>query len=102
LPCAIYDAKKGFTHNAIYIARGVTDMPAGMCYLSNMPHESTRIVFFIATLNELEIVAFDISNDHLNTPFYEKIYFVAGCKLIRCYLGWKAPGQGGEICLKTI
>ena len=43
-----------------------------------MSHDSVRIAFLIAALNDLDILSADIGNAYLNAPTTEKVYSTAG------------------------
>ena len=43
-----------------------------------MSRDSVLIALLIAELNELDVMACDVGNAHLNAPCREKIWFVAG------------------------
>ena len=81
----------------------MTDTPVGLCYSSVVSRFSIRIAFLIAALNDLDILACDISNAYLNAPCRERIWFVAGLecgkslegkvmKLVRVLYGLKSSG----------
>ena len=68
-----------FIRKARYVTNGaITDIPVGLCYSSVVSCDSPRIAFLVTSLNDLDILACDISNAYLNTPFRERIWFVAG------------------------
>jgi Reverse transcriptase (RNA-dependent DNA polymerase) len=72
---------EGLVCKARYVAAGhTTETPKSLTYASVVTRESVRIGFLIAALNNLEIMAVDISNAYLNADCREKIYFVAGPK----------------------
>jgi len=93
-----------FTHNARYVARGdMYNTSVGFCYLSAVSRDRVRIVLLIAALNDLDILACEISNAHLDAPCREIIWFVAGLecgksleckvmKLARALYGLKSSG----------
>ena len=93
-----------FTRKARYVANGsVTDTSVRLCYSSVVSCDSVRIEFLASALNDLNILACDISNADLNAPFREKIWFVAGLecgkslegkvmKLVRALYGLKISG----------
>ena len=69
-----------FNRKAMYVANGaMTDTPVALCYSSVVSRDSTRIAFLVAALNNLDILACDISNAYLNAPCQERIWFVSGC-----------------------
>ena len=49
-----------------------------LTYSSVATRESVRIGFLLASLNGLEISAFDIENAYLNTPNREKVHVIVG------------------------
>ena len=49
-----------------------------MTYASVVARETVRIVFLIASLNDLKILTGDIQSAYLNAHTKEKIYFYAG------------------------
>ena len=58
-----------FTHKARYAKNGsMTDMKVGLCYSSVVSSDSVRIASLVAALNDLEILACEISNAYLNAP----------------------------------
>ena len=71
--------KMDFTCKARYVANGaMTDTPVRLCHSSVVSRDSVRISFLVAALNDLDILAYDISNAYLNSPLQERIWFVAG------------------------
>ena len=58
-----------FTRKAMYVPNGsMTDTPVGLCYYSVVYCDSVIIALFVAALNDLDILACDISNAYLNAP----------------------------------
>ena len=100
----VFDVKMDFTRKARFVAGGhTTETPVGLTYSSIVSRDSVRIVFLIAALNELDILACDIGNAYLNAPCREKIWFEAGIecghslkgkpmKLVRALYGLKSSG----------
>ena len=81
----VFDIKLdgNFTRKARFVADGSqVDLPKSMTYSSVVSRESVRIAFLLASLNELEVSACDISGAYLNAPAGEKVWFAAGpeCK----------------------
>jgi len=75
----VFDVKMDFTRKARLVAGGhMTDPPATMTYSSMVSHDSVRIAFLIAALNDLEILAADVGNAYLNAETREKVYTTAG------------------------
>jgi hypothetical protein len=99
----IFDVKINLTQKARFVAGGhMTETPASITYSSVVSRDSVRIVFLTAALNNLDIMACDVSNAYLNAPCREKIWFVAGpefgsrqgqvIKIIRSLYGLKSSG----------
>ena len=85
----IFDVKMDFTRKARYLANGsMTDTPVGLCYSSVVSRDSIIITFLVAALNDLDILACDISNAYLNSPCQEIIWFVEGCNRSVCTCTW--------------
>jgi hypothetical protein len=69
-----------------------------------------RIAFLAAALNDLDIMACDVSNAYLNAPCREKIWFVAGpefgsqqgqvVKIVRALYGLKSSGASWRSMLQ--
>ncbi len=75
----VFDIKMDFTRKARLVAGGhVTDVPSVMTYSSVVSRDSVRIMFMIAALNDLDIMAGDIGNAYLNAETTEKVYMIAG------------------------
>ena len=55
-----------------------TDFPKYMTYFSVVSHDTVRIGFLVADLNNLDVLASDIHNAFLEAPNKEKIFFCAG------------------------
>jgi hypothetical protein len=71
----IFDVKCNPTHKAQYIAGGHwMETPTQITYSSVVTWESVRIAFFIAALNELDILAADIGNAYLQAPVSEQVH----------------------------
>jgi hypothetical protein len=74
IPCRLlFDVKLDFTRKTRLVLAGghMADLPAIIMYCmpgSVVPHESVRIAFLIATLNNLEVMAADILNAYLMPP----------------------------------
>ena len=57
----------------------MTEAPASITYSRVVSHDSVRIAFLIAALNDIKIVACDVGNAYLNAaPCRKKVWFVAG------------------------
>ena len=68
-----------FTRKARLVADGhTTAPPSSITYSSVVSRESVRIVFLLASLNDLYIFACDIGNAYSNAKFREKIWTEAG------------------------
>jgi hypothetical protein len=99
----IFDIKMDLTRKARFVAGGhTTETPMSITYSSVVSRDSVRIAFLIAALNDLDIMACDVSNAYLNAPCREKIWFVAGpefgsrqgqvVKIVRALYGLKSSG----------
>eukprot|EP00978_Attheya_sp_CCMP212_P010066 scaffold24179_cov31-Attheya_sp.AAC.1 len=99
----IFDIKIDFTRKARFVAGGhLTDPPASVSYSSVVAHDSVRITFMIAALNDLSVLVADVGNAYLNAPCREKIWFTAGKEfdsragtkivLVRALYGLKTSG----------
>ena len=68
-----------FTRKARFAANGLrTKTPKSLTYSSVVSRDSVRIAFLMASLNDLDISACDISGAYLNAPCGEKVWFKAG------------------------
>ena len=68
-----------FRRNDQFVAGGhTTKPPAESTYAWVVSRESVRIVFTLASLNDLDILAADIQNAYLTAPCGEKIIFTCG------------------------
>jgi hypothetical protein len=75
----VFDIKMDFTRKACSIAGGhTTTAPTSMTYSSIMSHDSVRLAFLIAALNDIDIMSCDLKNAYLNAPCKEKIWFEGG------------------------
>ena len=75
----IFDVKMDLTRKARFVAGGhMTDPPTSMTYASVVSRESVRIALLLASLNNVELLAGDITLAYLNAPTQEKLYYVAG------------------------
>jgi hypothetical protein len=106
----VFDVKMDLTRKARFVAGGhMTETPASLTYSSVVSHDSVRIAFLIAALNDLDIMSCDIGNAYLNAPCREKIWFVAGpefgsrqgqvIKIVRALYGLKSSGAS---CRNTL
>ena len=67
------------TRKARYVAGGhLTDVPSYMTYYSLVIRDNIRIVFLMAVLNNLDVLAGDIQNASVEDPTKEKIFFYVG------------------------
>jgi hypothetical protein len=110
----VFDVKMDLTRKARFVAGGhTTETPASVTYASVVSRDSVRIAFLVAALNDLDILACDVSNAYLNAPCREKIWFVAGpefgsrqgqvVKIVRALYGLKSSGASWRSMLqKTI
>jgi hypothetical protein len=72
----IFDVKMDFTPKARFVAGGhTTDTPGSITYSSVVSRNSVRLAFLIAGLNDLNILAGDVTNAYLNASYREKIWF---------------------------
>ena len=72
----IFDVKMDFTRKARFVAGGhLTDAPGSITYSSVVSRDSIRIAFLIAGLNDLDVLAGDVTNAYLNAPCRERIWF---------------------------
>ena len=75
----IFDVKMDFTRKARFVAGGhTTDMPASITHSSVVSRDSVRLAFLIAGLNDLDVLAGDVTNAYLNASCREKIWFEGG------------------------
>jgi hypothetical protein len=75
----VFDVKMDFTKKARLVAGGhVTNVPSVMTYSSVVSRDSVQIMFMIAALNDLDIMAGGIENAYLNAETTEKVYMIAG------------------------
>ncbi|MEM7457806.1 MAG: reverse transcriptase domain-containing protein, partial [Planctomycetota bacterium] len=62
-----------------YVAGGhVTETPAILNYSCVVSRDIVRIIFLIASLNNIPIFMVDIGNAYLNAPTSEKVHAIAG------------------------
>ena len=72
----IFDVKVDFTRKARFVAGGhMTDAPGSITYSSVVSRDSIRIAFLVASLNDLDVLAGDVTNAYLNAPCRERIWF---------------------------
>ena len=77
----IFDINIDFTRKPRMVVGGhMTDPTASITYLTIISCDSVRILFVIAAMNGLDILAADIANTYLNDPLYEKFYFTYGAE----------------------
>jgi hypothetical protein len=75
----IFDVKMDFTRKARFVAGGhTTDTPGSITYSSVVSRDSVRLAFLIAGLNDLDVLAGDVTNAYLNAKCREKIWFEGG------------------------
>jgi hypothetical protein len=107
----IFDIKIDLTRKARFVAGGhTTETPTSITYSRVVSRDSVRIAFLIAALNDVDIMACDISNAYLNAPCREKIWFVAGpefgsrqgqvVKIVRALYGLKSSGASWRSMLQ--
>ena len=69
----------GFTRKARFVAGGhTTDTPGSITCSSVVSRDSVRVAFLIAGLNDLDVLAGDVTNAYLNAKCREKIWFEGG------------------------
>jgi hypothetical protein len=99
----IFDVKMDFTCKARLVAGGhVTEVPSNLTYSSIVSRDSVRMIFLLAALNDLDILAADIGNAYLNASTREKVYAIAGKEfgsragepviIVRALYGLKSSG----------
>ena len=111
----VFDVKMDFTRKARLVAGGhLTDhVPSSLTYSSVVTRDSVRLAFLIAELNQLEVLAGDISNAYLNAPCKEKIWFLGGddvgkedqgkvCVMVRALYGLKSSGASWHATLAEL
>ncbi len=109
----VFDIKASFQRKARLVTDGhLTDPPASITYASVVSRESVRLAFMIAALNDLDVLAADIGNAHLNAPCREKIYIVCGpefgrlegtrARIVRALYGLKSLGAAWRSCLADV
>ena len=76
----IFDVKMDFTRKARFVAGGhPTDTPVSITYSSGaVSRDSVRLAFLIEGLNDLDVLAGDVTNAYLNALCREKIWFEGG------------------------
>lgn len=75
----IFDVKHDGQRKSRYVAGShLTDLPYSLTFASVVSRDSVQLVFLIAALNKLNILAGDIQNVYLNMPTPENNYFIAG------------------------
>jgi hypothetical protein len=75
----IFDVKMDFTRKARFVAGGhTTDTPGSITYSSVVSRDSVRLAFLVAGLNDLDVLAGDVTNAYLNAKCREKIWFEGG------------------------
>ena len=72
----IFDVKFDLTRKARLVAGGHKhrDVPSYTTYSSVVSRDSVRLMFMIAALNGLSVLAGDVGNAYLNAPCKEKVY----------------------------
>ncbi len=64
-----FEVKMSFTQKARFVSGGhMTDPPTIITYSSVVLHNSVQLAFLWAALNDLDLLAADISNTYLNAP----------------------------------
>ncbi len=95
IPChMVFDIKVDFTRKARFVAGGhKTETPKSITYSSVVSRDSIRIVFLLAALNEVDILAADIGNTYLNADTREKVHTTLGLEF-----GQELAGKTAVIC----
>jgi hypothetical protein len=75
----IFDVKLSLTRKARWVADGSqSEMPRESTYSSVVSHDSVRIFFTLAALNDVEVLVCDVPNAYLNAPTKERNYSNCG------------------------
>ena len=75
----IFDVKMDFTQKARFVAReDLTTTTPNVTHSSVVSRDSVQLAFLVSGLNDLDIMACNISNTCLNAPCGEKIWFQGG------------------------
>ena len=75
----IFDVKMDFTRKARLVAGGhVTEPPSSITFASVVSRDSVRLAFMLAALNDVDVLAGDVSTAYLNAKCREKVYIVCG------------------------
>ena len=75
----VFDVQTDFKRKAQLVARlPIAEMPASLTYPSVVSNDSVRIELIFATLNELDVLAWEIVNIYLNAPCREKMWNTYG------------------------
>ena len=80
----VFDIKMDgdLTRKAYFVAGGhTTEPPATSTYSSVVSHESIRLAFLIAALNDLDVFSADVGNAYLNAPCCKKYGLLQGRNL---------------------
>ena len=99
----IFDVKMDLTRKARLVAGGhKTDPPKDSTYSSVVSRDSVCIMFTLAALNNLNVLAADVQNAYLNAETKEKCYIIAGAEfgadkgrpafIVRALYGLKSSG----------
>ena len=77
----IFDVKMNFSCKPRFVASGrTTDTPGSITYSSAVSHDSVQLAFLIFRLNDLDVLAGDVTNAYLSAMCQEKIWFNGGIK----------------------
>ena len=109
----IFDVKMTFERKARLVAQGfMTDPPSHLTFASVVSRESVRIGFTIAALNDLKVIAGDVSGAYLNASCREKIYTICGpewgsmqgryAKITRALYGLASSGASWRATLASV
>ena len=99
----VFDIKMDLTRKARLVAGGhMTEAPKDTTFSSVVSRDSVRIMFTVAALNDLKVLAADVQNAYLNAPTKEKVYCIAGpefgtragqeVQIVRALYGLKSSG----------
>jgi hypothetical protein len=78
----VFTVKFDLTRKSRYVAGGhlAPTVPKFMTYSSVVSRESVRIAFTLAALNDIDLIAGDISHAYLHAKTKEKVWFRAGAE----------------------
>jgi hypothetical protein len=108
----VFDIKLDLTRKARFVAGGhMTDAPTSITYSSVVGRDSVRIAFLLAALNDVDLLACDVSNAYLNALTKELLYIIAGPEfgslagrkvlIVRALYGLKSSGAAWRSLLAS-